>query len=171
MNILTPTAASSAWKKRPEPRSGSDRAPHYIPLSQSLCSRCQGILQKLETMSAQQPRELTGYIPVSSLQRLGCGICQVVSYAYEKLAAWERPESRKSPSYDRNIRILYGRNYFEVVTFFYIWYGALSTIHGIRISCALGMLLPQSWSPVRVAQPIRYRNSVPLANVPINTHF
>jgi len=108
-----------------------------ISPSQSLCPRCEDIIRKLKSLTSHQPQNLTGYISLSSLRRLDCGICQLITYAYEKLAAWERPEYRNDRHLrERTISIFASRNHFMVDTHFYYWYSALSIIKGIRLSCA-----------------------------------
>ncbi|RYP04523.1 hypothetical protein DL765_010165 [Monosporascus sp. GIB2] len=88
-------------------------------------------------MTSQQPQNLTGRILLSTLRRLDCGVCQLIARAYEKLAAWERPEYRNGRCLrERDISIIASRDHFEVVTHFYYWYSALSTINGIRLSSA-----------------------------------
>jgi hypothetical protein len=79
-------------------------------LSQSVCVRCQAIKKTKREMTVDENPRSTESCSVSSLNRLDCGLCQVMTIAFEKLAAWERPEYRNdSPIRNPHvIRIKYG---------------------------------------------------------------
>jgi len=100
-------------------------------------------------MAVDENRQKTKEISVSSLNRLNCGLCQVMSLAFEKLAAWERPEYRNDkPNRDpRKISIKYGRNHFEIESYFYLWYSAQSLINSINLFCEFGRWQPDLTKP------------------------